>query len=184
MNINMVSFDADCYVRLGAAIKAYEKLGYKYMDTPWTVSPEATYATYAGDASGYLTDDGYLVASGEQSFLDLIKQGYGFKKCVTITPCFRVERPNETHRRQFMKVELYWEGEHRDEVLNDAWEVLNDLMDRPGSFDIVDNEKGELDIELNGIEVGSYGIREFMGVTYTYGTGLAEPRFRVAMESA
>jgi hypothetical protein len=36
------------------------------------------------------------------------------------------------------------------------------------------------DIEINGIEVGSYGIRSVDDVQYIYGTGLALPRYSTA----
>jgi hypothetical protein len=33
------------------------------------------------------------------------------------------------------------------------------------------------DIEYNGVEIGSYGIRKTSFLEWIYGTGLAEPRF-------
>jgi hypothetical protein len=37
-----------------------------------------------------------------------------------------------------------------------------------------------MDLEINGIEVGSYSRRSFGGISWTCGTGLAEPRFSMA----
>lgn len=38
------------------------------------------------------------------------------------------------------------------------------------------------DLLLSGIEVGSYGFREYKNNKWIYGTGLAEPRFSQAFE--
>lgn len=42
----------------------------------------------------------------------------------------------------------------------------------------------QLDIQLDGIEIGSYGVREFLGQHYIYGTALALPRFQQALVKA
>jgi hypothetical protein len=47
---------------------------------------------------------------------------------------------------------------------------------------IVKTEIGH-DIELNGIEIGSYGWRQNQDIIWAYGTGLAEPRFSIANQS-
>ena len=33
------------------------------------------------------------------------------------------------------------------------------------------------DLQIGGVEVGSYGVRSHRGFKWAYGTGLAEPRF-------
>jgi hypothetical protein len=50
-----------------------------------------------------------------------------------------------------------------------------------------ESDKGPLDIvtpmdwTLNGVEIGSYGVRQYKNlVKWVYGTGLAEPRFTTA----
>jgi hypothetical protein len=48
---------------------------------------------------------------------------------------------------------------------------------------LVTTEDG-LDVEIGGIEVGSYGTRLHEGFSWNYGTGLAEPRFSSALEEA
>jgi hypothetical protein len=48
------------------------------------------------------------------------------------------------------------------------------------SVDIVATDEG-YDININGIEVGSYGFREIGDFMWVYGTGLAEPRFSQAV---
>jgi hypothetical protein len=37
------------------------------------------------------------------------------------------------------------------------------------------------DIECNGVELGSYGVRHFENIDWIYGTGLAEPRLSTVM---
>ena len=47
-----------------------------------------------------------------------------------------------------------------------------------------DDERSDesYDIESNGIELGSYGIRQHENITWVYGTGLAEPRLSIAIK--
>ena len=50
------------------------------------------------------------------------------------------------------------------------------------SVDVVPTKEG-YDLMINGIEVGSYGLRMGNGYEWVYGTGLAEPRFSVAINT-
>ena len=56
---------------------------------------------------------------------------------------------------------------------------MNDKPYVNSNFEIVKTEEG-LDIELNGIEIGSYGYRSYKDFHWIYGTALAEPRFSLA----
>lgn len=47
----------------------------------------------------------------------------------------------------------------------------------------IDSTKEGHDITINGIEVGSYGGRQFNGFTWIYGTGCAEPRLSEALKN-
>lgn len=73
--------------------------------------------------------------------------------------------------------------DHRYRDLHD----LHDRLDRGDIFnDVVDvttRPTGVMswDIELNGIEIGSYGVRTCPFLQWSYGTGLAEPRFGRAL---
>jgi hypothetical protein len=61
-----------------------------------------------------------------------------------------------------------------DQVLLDAKHVLSFLTKKT-----IKREKTEIgeDLTIDGIEIGSYGIRAYNAITWVYGTGLAEPRF-------
>ena len=117
---------------------------------------------------------GSLVASGEQSFIEIRKSlkpgGY-----LCVTPCFRDElQPDELHLMYFMKVELIWVA---PESINHS---LSDMIAGALAFysyylhcDIIKTDIG-YDIASNGIELGSYGYREFDDFLWVYGTGCAE----------
>lgn len=45
----------------------------------------------------------------------------------------------------------------------------------------VEIDEFSYDLEINNIEVGSYGIRQYKNLFWVYGTGLAEPRFSQAI---
>lgn len=131
------------YKNLLAAITYYERCGYKYVDVPWAVSPEALLLTrpshisappmtyvvdyqgfvpvHMGAACGYTSPGTELcpVASAEQSFLQMKMDDPNFGgKLVTMTPCFRNEPVlDELHHPYFMKVELInWDKTGREDM--------------------------------------------------------------------
>lgn len=72
-----------------------------------------------------------------------------------------------------MKLELIVIGQKDYNVLLDA----NRFFNRYANTCITKQQEG-FDIEVDGVEIGSYGFRRMPdGVPYTYGTGVAEPRF-------
>ncbi len=166
---------------LARAKDFYAGLGYRYVETPWIAPVEACKATF--HSPRFNVDNGCLVGSGEQGLLWLAHMGVVTAgKWMTITPCFRDEpKEDRYHQKQFMKLELMDFGQ-----LTEAEDVARDANDcftllRPGKvFEVVPTPEG-LDICRAGIELGSYGLRE--GFVYgrhyywTYGTGLALPRF-------
>ena len=109
---------------------------------------------------------------------------------VSAGPCFREEPTyDDLHLPQFFKVELFvrCKDEHEgrfaaNELLYRAKRFMQDQSTVPLS--IVEEGFG-WDLELNGIEVGSYGYRCADGVGFwAYGTGIAEPRFSQALGGA
>jgi hypothetical protein len=99
-----------------------------------------------------------------------------------------------------MKVELYQSGDHLEELITDAEYLMHNhvrrdvrlkttLFDFEAEHDfasklLVREATPEgIDLVLNGIEVGSYGVRTVGNRTWTYGTGLALPRFTVAIDN-
>lgn len=167
------------------AIQLYEAAGFTYIEVPWLVSEKAIKSTFQGHQSPTLKDL-YAVGSAEQSFVQLQLDGkLPPGRYVTMTPCFRDEPViDELHQNHFMKVEFYI----TDDTSQNMFEVYVKLARTLFSAlcettpKIVKKNDGTLDIEINGIEVGSYGIREYEGTTWVYGTALAEPRFTLALE--
>lgn len=184
------------YSLISAAIEFYKGLGYEYGEVPWEVSLKHTQSTCPDLSKILLTQprvrscdvelyDKALVGSAEQSFLQLWSdlklplEG----KFVACTPCFRLNEPNTPyHFRQFMKVEIGMLMDAED----DYGKQMGVMANHARSFfanhtahevEQVPTEDG-YDLEINGVEVGSYGARYLSRHhTWVYGTGLAEPRF-------
>jgi seryl-tRNA synthetase len=184
------------WANLAFAMAYYEDLGYTAIDVPWVVSALASSATKPPSGTdlfvspvtaGYLPDVdwGVLPASGEQSFVELL---YSNKlapgRYVTCTPCWRKEPLyNAFYRPYFMKVELcHYAPDVREKdvgaITRDAFGLFEQLGASPRLIYMADNS---LDIEVNRIEVGSYGLRDLNSYRWAYGTGLAEPRFTEAL---
>lgn len=96
------------YNILNNSLYYYESSGFKYLEVPWMVDDEISNITKPEDRENfYINDNQVLVASGEQSFMQLIgdsKMDPG--KYVTLTPCFRDENVDKLHKQYFMKTEL------------------------------------------------------------------------------
>jgi hypothetical protein len=140
----------------------------------------------------------YPVASAEQSFIQMkMDDKYFSGKLVTISPCFRNEPViDELHQPYFMKVELInwvesaWQKDAReqmDKMIADARLLFEEQL----WVDVIHNTDpdpiGVVAYDLvtthSKIELGSYGIRQHPDVgTWLYGTGLAEPRFSIALD--
>ena len=173
------------YKKIADAVDYYIGLGYKYIEVPWLVSKETIDMTKPDWCRSFDTYLGSLVASGEQSFLEIRDKLEQNKRYVCVTPCFRDENPvDRLHQNYFMKVELI-------HVEPDNWESMLQMREdatrffKRYSYNIKYSIQvpNEMDIEINGIEVGSYGFREYNGFKWVYGTGCAEPRLSQAIGS-
>jgi len=185
---------------LSKAIEFYKGLGYKYVEVPWFVPMETIMITCPSLEMAYEIKRGdALVGSAEQSLMQMSIDGrLEPGRYVACSPCFRDEPVLDSlHQKQFMKVELFdsLNVDHRE---HQAWHGVF-----PGTLDVIahamncmeslgmprglhhglhvqETEQG-CDIDVFGIEMGSYGQRTYMvdGKRYDhiYGTGLAEPRF-------
>jgi len=133
--------------------------------------------------------DSVLIGSAEQGILDLEWNtggfGLGTERYFAISPCFRGERSVTAGVTQltFMKVELFMLNAEP----NSAWtlmEAAQDFMSGEGArLDMHPTDTG-MDLYCGGLEVGSYGSRRAHGLEWSYGTGLAEPRFSTALARA
>lgn len=167
------------YNLLNDSILHYSKNGFQRIEAPWTVSEYVDNITKPEGRQSFQFkhNDKCFVASGEQSFLYLYLKGFlplGKYQCVT--PCLRFEPFDYLHSKYFIKNELIRTDSvtenDLDEVISHAFNFFSKYLD---NVKIVKTEIG-YDIESNGIELGSYGIRECDFLTWIYGTGCAEPR--------
>ena len=177
---------------LASAQAFYASKGFQYRETPWSVPTEINALTRPADTPSWYEHEFQgktheLVASAEQGFLYRLKQNNlpaGMHQ--SISPCFRVEPLyDEYHQPWFMKLELcvVAEKDNANEslrmVLQAAYEFFQSHC---GTRSIIQTQVSntQFDLELNGIEIGSYGIRQFDSCAFIYGTGLALPRFQIA----
>ncbi len=184
------------YIRIGNAVEFYISKGYTFINVPWVVDKDTMMLTCPDEYFVIDSDVGPLVGSAEQGFLSLtLNSDLPAGNYVGVTPCFRREKNDYWHQDYFMKVELFStlnpSLETYQRLQRDAYEFfqtqttgkleINNLFDmRKGNFD--DPNLFDVyfsDINLNNIEIGSYGMRRVSerNIEWCFGTGLAEPRF-------
>lgn len=183
------------YKHISQALEFYQDRGYIYIeDAPWMVDKPAYYATKPPNAKPDImkiaevgpSEVKYLVASGEQSFIQMMLDGQPLKRAICVTPCYRVEKYDVLHRPYFMKAELINaqdvdEG-HLIHMIHDCCAFFEQFF----SVRVVKTEIG-FDIVEKGtrVELGSYGIREVnvdgTQLRWIYGTACAEPRLSTAI---
>jgi hypothetical protein len=167
------------YALLDNSCCFYEERNFARIEAPWTVTPQIDDITRPENKTPFELkhNDKRLVASGEQSFLYLYLKGFlPPGKFQTVTPCFRYEAFDFLHTKYFMKNELI-----RTDVVNQN--ALEEIVDMCLKFyqqfiplaTVVKTPQG-FDIEVDGKELGSYGIRSCEFLTWIYATGCAEPR--------
>lgn len=173
---------------IAAAVSIYEADGFRYVEVPWYVSDKAVNATLPkGVVAMRCTATGSsidlpLLGSAEQAFIELALRGeLDLGKYVAASPCFRDDKPDNLHQKTFFKVELIEITEKKPtkeavQVMAETALSFFHMLEGGDKAKIVETPDG-LDIELHGVELGSYGRRSFDGVHWVYGTGLAEPRF-------
>ena len=174
------------YLRLGASVEFYLTKGYTRLESPWYVPVEIMNLTlpknkHPEESLFFIPkNQKALVASGEQSLLYLAsKQLLPNKKIQTITPCFRDDEQDKYHQKYFMKNELmipFCDDDFiLEEMINNALDFFKTQFPESEKLNVVKTSEG-FDIEYNGIEIGSYGIRQNTNLSWIYGTGCAEPR--------
>jgi len=134
----------------------------------------------------WTTEYGDLVGSAESGFLALsvdnpsgIKEN---KKYVSISPCFREDSWSKTHQPWFMKVELFilYPQNSFEDLITDAQSMFETIYDVKPTRKFIGPET---DLQINGIEVGSYSSQSWKELVWACGTGLAEPRTSIAIEA-
>lgn len=174
------------------ALDYYESLQYKYIETNWLISKEADDFTRPFIATpAVVNNDRYFIGSAEQSFIDKIFNNQLKDEepiYYSVSPCLRLgDTETDYHTEEFLKVELNTITNNEIVAINLMNKFKNDAK---RYFKEISNENilehaitdMNIDLEINGIEVGSYGYRELYdkkdGYYIVYGTGLAVPRFR------
>ncbi len=162
--------------------------GFHYVETPYWVSRDAIQMTFPPEVEKnknryqVMGTDYHLVASGEQSFCQMMLDGtLQPGRYSTITPCFRDDAVDALHQHHFMKLEVIdldpIDHYALDEMIDAAQTIFFELT--VGRITLAETHEG-YDLELNGVEIGSYGFREANGFRWAYGTGYADPRFSIA----
>lgn len=172
------------WVNIAVAVRFYRRRRYQHVEVPWVVPPHVTAATIPPGIVARRTQDGDLVGSGEQGLLALAVEGKlapGLYQ--TTTPCFRDDPLDDLHGKHFVKVELM--HLHPDPDVRRLIDAARTLFSTWIEVRVVDVGDGQQDIvdARTGVELGSYGIREALGVRWAYGTGLAEPRMSQVLAS-
>ncbi len=181
---------------VAAARSWYSRWGYRYVEAPWIVTQKAIKVTLPPGRCGYSLghpeySPGFLVGSAEQAFLQMMFDGQlPAGKYFAAGPCFRDEdKVDDLHSRSFFKVELIHVIEDKQTFEDVDDDSVYDLMstckrffeDRCGQLtSVVPTGHMMYDIELGGVEIGSYGLRTYENHKWVYGTGLALPRFSIA----
>lgn len=168
------------YARIQRSIDFYETAGFKRIESPWTVTKPISAITKPRDRKDWeiLNKEKVLVASGEQSFLYLYLKGFiPNGKFQTVTPCFREEPFDQFHTKYFMKNELIITDEVNESSLNSVVNTCKNFFENEfqKNVTVIETKEG-FDIEIMGIELGSYGIRTCEYLKWIYATGCAEPR--------
>lgn len=179
------------YEVISKSIDFYESKGYKRIEAPWWVPEEIMMFTAPKDRSAkellYKLEKNQkcLVASAEQSFLYMANQGLlapGTYQAVS--PCFRDEVQGPGRRKFFMKNELInTENVNRDtlvDMIEHALEFFQSVVPNEKLLRTETTKEG-YDINYDGVEIGSYGIRENAILKWVYATGVAEPRLSYAI---
>lgn len=175
---------------ISKALSFYYDIGYDPIEVSWYASEEAVNVTIPPHINPIKTQDGILVGSAEQSFIDLMLNKKMYGKYVAVTPCFRDDVVDHTHKRTFMKVELFDASPRADfnspqDIIKNVKKTANIALSffqtlEGGAFSVLKPTHEGYDITLNGVEIGSYGHRSYKDLNWIYGTGFADPRFSIA----
>ena len=177
----------------------YYSNNFTLIDVPYMVDVDVSASTKPESVKDlYHNKEKVYVGSGEQSFIQLMKENKLLSgKHMCITPCYRDEEIlDDLHHLMFMKLELIeyhavWDdyevfmNEHLialSNMISSAKTFLNKQLNYSSTIETVISGHNQYDILINGIEVGSYGVRETAFGRFIYGTGVAFPRINQALQ--
>lgn len=170
-----------------SSIDYFKTHGFELVDVPMCVEKccsDLTKPEYA--ITFHHTSDAVYVASAEQSFIQMFKDGKlkNNHSYMALTPCLRDEvKFDDYHYFLFLKLELITIGSHcTSSILDLAKTNFENLSNTKVDIIKTTEEIDSYDLQIDDIEIGSYGGRYMLdGTPYTYGTGIAEPRFSVVL---
>lgn len=177
------------WILLAKAVDYYNNHDYYQIETPFAIPEFYHFYTKPHHDQTFVLKDGLfkshvheLVGSAEQGFIYLLVNNKldVSKKLFSVTPCFRYDNYDKLHQPWFMKLELFHYSSHEQDLTNmidtvkKFYEMHSELP-----VNIVQTSEKSFDLEINNIEVGSYGFRHIENHTFIYGTGLALPRFSI-----
>lgn len=174
---------------LSQANSFYKNYGFIQVETPFAIpnyyhsfTKPHNNQSFVLDKDMFSNEPHELVGSAEQGFIYLLLNDLiSNNKLQSITPCFRFDDYDQFHQPWFLKLELF----HLSENIDD----LFDLISLSKKFfethtlspvNIINTGENMYYLEINNIEIGSYGFRHINNLTFIYGTGLALPRFSLA----
>jgi|SRR6185436_1102696 len=176
---------------IGQAVQYYVDNEFNYIEAPWIVQQSATEVTLPLFRRAFKVSHpvpnlnlGFLVGSAEQSFIQMMMDGDLSKgKYCAAGPCFRDEQiANEWQLHYFFKVELIEVSPNSKNVF-EVMDCARHFMEQIGNCNIrVEKTEEGFDLICKDIELGSYGFRTYDNFSWTYGTGLALPRFSQMLE--
>ena len=183
------------YRLLADAEDYYQAQGFEQIEVPWSVPKKHVEITAPERATLYPHGENYLVASGEQSFVSLVNKGNLIPgKYMATTPCFRDDLDDGLHKPYFIKLELFDNLKPEMSNLLSIIEQCHNFFAYylpcksikvdPEPWDKLAIACSTYDIvSLQGVELGSYGIREHPDVgSWVFATGCAEPRLSTVLE--
>lgn len=167
------------------AISYYQNTGFEYIDVDWTAPLNIVRITTPQRCRLYkLNNETSLVGSAEQSFLDLIiNKKLKPSRYVAASPCFRDDENDDLHSNYFFKVELIDFENPTMQSLQEIIQTCKEFFELYLPVEVIQTEINNWDIvdAKYGIELGSYGIREYETVRWIYATGVAEPRLTTVL---
>lgn len=188
--ITYPTFNID-WILLAKAVDFYNKSSYFQVETPFAIPDFYHFYTKPHNDQTFVLNDGMfeqnkheLVGSAEQGFIFLLlnNQLDLSKKLFSVTPCFRADNYDKLHQPWFMKLELFHYSSNENDLMN-MLQLAKSFYEKQSDVpvNIIQTGNNAYDLEMNNIEVGSYGFRSVEDYTFIYGTGLALPRFSIVL---
>ena len=176
------------WLLLAEANSFYANNGFQQIETPFAIPSYYHSFTKPHDNQTFVLNNGLfsnnsheLVGSAEQGFIYLLLNDLlPGNKLQSITPCFRFDDYDKLHQPWFMKLELFQLSDNSEDLFN-VISIATNFFERHSSskVNLINTDNNMYDLEINNIEVGSYGFRTVNEYTFIYATGLALPRFTI-----